>query len=111
MSKHPTIAHKIQAKKTSVHTEHNSESHELNYITPRLQQISSRLDTVSPDGMNAPKRNVEASQITSEATSVPNLSRRSFSFSQRDIILITLGVLLALGTAITAIALAIKYRT
>ncbi|CAF3724676.1 unnamed protein product [Rotaria socialis] len=111
MSKHSVPAHKIQARQISMHTKHDSESHEHSYITPRFQRISSRFDTVSSDGMTAPKRNVEPSQITFEVASGPDLSKRSFSFSQRDVILITLGVLLALGASITAIALAIKYRT
>ncbi|CAF1173566.1 unnamed protein product [Rotaria sordida] len=93
-----------QVKRVSIQTISNVEKHETPFIWSKFNRLSSMQSTVTPDIVDIPERTIEK-------TSVPESSEKSFIFNRNRIIFITIGVLFALSTSITAVALAIKFRS
>ncbi|CAF1493915.1 unnamed protein product [Rotaria sp. Silwood1] len=93
-----------EVKRVSIHTVHHVKKSEHHFIRSKFNRISSMQSTVTPDILDTPRSTIEI-------TSVPESKKQLFNLNRNRIIFITIGVLLALSTSITAIALAIKFQS
>ncbi|CAF3996228.1 unnamed protein product [Rotaria sp. Silwood2] len=87
-----------EVKRVSIHTDHNVEKIENQFIRSKFNRINSMQSTVTPDILDTPKSTVDKTLI------------RESSENRNCTIFIAIGVLLALTICLTAIALAIKFR-